>query len=73
MLVFVVVCGRPGERFVRLASRFSQAGKAYLVKVHSHATLVDLLEAGETEAAAAELERHLDEAESSMLTALDLN
>jgi DNA-binding GntR family transcriptional regulator len=41
-------------------------------QVHSHATLVDLLEAGETEAAAAELERHLAEAESSMLTALDL-
>ena len=41
-------------------------------QVHSHASLVDLLERGELEAAATELEQHLDHAESSMLTALDL-
>jgi DNA-binding GntR family transcriptional regulator len=42
-------------------------------QVHSHATLVDLLESGDTDAAAAELTRHLEHAESSMLTALELN
>jgi DNA-binding GntR family transcriptional regulator len=41
-------------------------------QVHSHATLIDLLERGDVEAAAAELTRHLEHAETSMLTALDL-
>ena len=41
-------------------------------QVHSHETLLDLLEAGEVEAAADELARHLADAETSMLTALDL-
>src|SRR6478672_3306955 len=42
------------------------------VQVHAHAALVELLEAGAVEAAAAELERHLANAETSMLAALDL-
>jgi DNA-binding GntR family transcriptional regulator len=41
-------------------------------QVHSHTTLVELLEAGDVDAAAAELDRHLHDAEASMLTALDL-
>ncbi len=41
-------------------------------QVHAHAALVELLEAGDVEAAAAELERHLAHAETSMLAALDL-
>jgi len=41
-------------------------------QVHSHETVVDLLERGEVEAAAAELAHHLADAETSMLTALDL-
>ena len=35
-------------------------------QVHSHSHLLDLLEAGDTEAAAAELAAHLAEAEESM-------
>jgi DNA-binding GntR family transcriptional regulator len=42
-------------------------------QVHSHATLVELLDRGDVQAAANELARHLEHAESSMLTALDLN
>jgi DNA-binding GntR family transcriptional regulator len=42
-------------------------------QVHSHATLVELLDRGDVQAAANELARHLENAESSMLTALDLN
>jgi DNA-binding GntR family transcriptional regulator len=42
-------------------------------QVHSHATLVALLDTGDVQAAANELARHLEHAESSMLTALDLN
>ena len=42
-------------------------------QVHSHATLLDLLDAGEVEAAAVELTHHLEHAETSMLTALELN
>ena len=42
-------------------------------QVHSHAALVALLEAGDVEAAAAELERHLAHAETSMLDALHLS
>ena len=42
-------------------------------QVHSHATLVELLDRGDVQAAANELTRHLEHAESSMLTALDLN
>jgi len=41
-------------------------------QVHNHAALLELLEAGDVEAAAAELERHLAHAETSMLDALDL-
>jgi DNA-binding GntR family transcriptional regulator len=41
-------------------------------QVHSHETLLDLLERGEVDAAAAELTAHLADAETSMLTALDL-
>jgi DNA-binding GntR family transcriptional regulator len=41
-------------------------------QVHSHETLLDLLERGEVDAAAAELSAHLADAETSMLTALDL-
>jgi DNA-binding GntR family transcriptional regulator len=41
-------------------------------QVHSHAVLLDLLESGDVEAAAAELARHLEDAETSMLTALEL-
>ena len=40
-------------------------------EVHAHAALVELLEAGDVEAAAAELERHLAHAETSLLAALD--
>jgi DNA-binding GntR family transcriptional regulator len=42
-------------------------------QVHSHTSLVELLEAGEIEAAATELARHLEHAETSMLAALDLD
>jgi DNA-binding GntR family transcriptional regulator len=42
-------------------------------QVHSHETLLRLLDAGETEAAVAELAQHLRDAEASMLTALDLD
>ncbi|MGZ4429148.1 MAG: GntR family transcriptional regulator [Nocardioidaceae bacterium] len=41
-------------------------------QVHSHAALVDLLEAGDLDAAATELEHHLGHAETSMLEALHL-
>ncbi len=41
-------------------------------QVHSHERLLTLLEAGDVEAAAAALEHHLEDAETSMLTALDL-
>jgi DNA-binding GntR family transcriptional regulator len=41
-------------------------------QVHSHARVVDLLERGEVEAAADALRHHLADAETSMLTALDL-
>jgi DNA-binding GntR family transcriptional regulator len=41
-------------------------------QVHSHESLVDLLEAGDVDGAVAALERHLGDAETSMLTALDL-
>jgi DNA-binding GntR family transcriptional regulator len=41
-------------------------------QVESHRTLLELLERGDLEAAAAELERHLQHAETSMLEALHL-
>ena len=41
-------------------------------QVHSHGLLLELLEAGDVEGAAAELSRHLDHAETSMLASLDL-
>jgi DNA-binding GntR family transcriptional regulator len=41
-------------------------------QVHSHESLVDLLERGRVDEAVDELTRHLEDAEASMLTALDL-
>jgi DNA-binding GntR family transcriptional regulator len=41
-------------------------------QVHSHATLLDLLDRGDVAAAVTELGHHLEHAERSMLTALDL-
>jgi DNA-binding GntR family transcriptional regulator len=41
-------------------------------QVHSHETLLELLDAGDVDAAVAELAHHLQDAEASMLTALDL-
>jgi len=41
-------------------------------QVNAHAALVELLQTGDVEGAAAELERHLAHAETSMLDALDL-
>ncbi|MFZ5846969.1 MAG: GntR family transcriptional regulator [Actinomycetota bacterium] len=41
-------------------------------QVHSHGALLELLEAGDVDAAAAELEEHLTHAETSMLDALHL-
>jgi DNA-binding GntR family transcriptional regulator len=41
-------------------------------QVHSHEALLDLLEGGHLEEAVAELAAHLENAEASMLTALDL-
>ena len=41
-------------------------------QVHSHRTLLDLLTAGDVDAAVQELGHHLEDAEASMLTALDL-
>jgi DNA-binding GntR family transcriptional regulator len=41
-------------------------------QVHSHETLLDLLAAGDVPAALEELTSHLQDAEASMLTALDL-
>jgi len=42
-------------------------------QVHSHEALLDLLEGGEVEEAVTELDRHLADAEESMLRALDLH
>jgi DNA-binding GntR family transcriptional regulator len=42
-------------------------------QVHSHATLLDLLERGDVEAAGEELAHHLEHAETSMMTALELS
>jgi DNA-binding GntR family transcriptional regulator len=41
-------------------------------QVHSHETLLDLLDRGDVDAAVVELTAHLEDAETSMLTALDL-
>jgi DNA-binding GntR family transcriptional regulator len=41
-------------------------------QVHSHETLLDLMDRGDLEGAVAELTRHLEHAEVSMLDALDL-
>jgi DNA-binding GntR family transcriptional regulator len=58
---------------IRLAlARVDRIRRNAADQVHSHAALVDLLERGEIETAATELEHHLDHAETSMLTALDL-
>jgi DNA-binding GntR family transcriptional regulator len=42
-------------------------------QVHSHARLLDLLDRDDVDGAAEELARHLAHAESSMLTALELD
>jgi DNA-binding GntR family transcriptional regulator len=41
-------------------------------QVHSHEALLDLLDRGDLDGAVTELARHLEHAERSMLTALDL-
>jgi DNA-binding GntR family transcriptional regulator len=41
-------------------------------QVHSHAALLDLLDRGDVDGAVRELGQHLEDAEASMLTALDL-
>ena len=58
---------------IRLAlARVDRIRRNAADQVHSHETLVRLLDAGDIDAAVAELGRHLQEAETSMLTALDL-
>jgi DNA-binding GntR family transcriptional regulator len=58
---------------IRLAlARVDRIRRNAVAQVHSHATLIDLLESGQVDAAADELAHHLAEAERSMLTALDL-
>lgn len=70
-------------RLVALAASLTSELRLALAKVdrirqnagdqaHSHATLVDLLEAGDVAAATEELARHLADAESSILEALHL-
>jgi DNA-binding GntR family transcriptional regulator len=78
---FVGLTGSP--RLVALAESLTAEIRLALAKVdrirrnagdqvHSHRSLVDLLERGDLEVAAAELDRHLEHAETSMLAALDL-
>lgn len=78
---FVGLTGSP--RLVALADALSDEVRLGLAKVDrirrnareqvaSHSELIDLLERGEVEAAARELEEHLQHAESSMLQALHL-
>jgi DNA-binding GntR family transcriptional regulator len=56
---------------IRLAlARVDRIRKNADAQVHSHATLVELLEAGRVDEAVAELGRHLHDAEVSMLTDL---
>ena len=58
---------------IRLAlAKVDRIRRNSAAEVHAHAALVELLEAGDVEAAAAELERHLAHAETSLLAALDL-
>jgi len=58
---------------IRLAlARFDRVRHSTSEQVHDHGALLDLLDAGEVEAAARQLEHHLAHAESSMLYALDL-
>ena len=76
--------GRTGStRLVALAESLTSEIRLALAKVdrirrntgdqvHSHASLLDLLDAGDIDGAATELEAHLAHAETSMLTALDL-
>jgi DNA-binding GntR family transcriptional regulator len=79
---FVGLTGSP--RLVALAESLTAEIRLALAKVdrirrnlasqvHSHQSLVDVLESGDVEAAAAELARHLRDAETSMLDALQLN
>lgn len=59
---------------IRLAlARVDRIRRNAREQVHSHATLLDLLDGGDVEAAATELSHHLEHAETSMLTALELN
>jgi DNA-binding GntR family transcriptional regulator len=78
---FVALTG--SERLVALAGSLTAEIRLALAKVdrirrnagdqvHSHELLLDLLDSGDLEAAVAELTRHLEHAEASMLTALDL-
>jgi DNA-binding GntR family transcriptional regulator len=78
---FVGLTGSP--RLIALADALSDEVKLGLAKVDrirrnadeqvaSHGALLDLLEKGEVERAAEELEQHLAHAEDSMLTALHL-
>ena len=78
---FVALTG--SSRLVALAESLTSEIRLALAKVdrirrnsgdqvHSHQHLVDLLEAGDVESAAEELERHLANAETSMLAALHL-
>ena len=58
---------------IRLAlARVDRIRRNAVAQVHSHATLIDLLEGGDVDAAADELASHLADAETSMLTALRL-
>ena len=58
---------------IRLAlAKVDRIRRNAAAQVHSHQTLLDLLESGRADAAAEELARHLADAETSMLTALDL-
>ena len=70
-------------RLVALADALSDEVKLGLAKVDrirrnaseqvaSHRSLLELLEAGDVDQAARELEQHLEHAEDSMLTALQL-
>jgi DNA-binding GntR family transcriptional regulator len=78
---FVALTG--SERLVALAGSLTAEIRLALAKVdrirrnagdqvHSHEELLDLLDSGDLEGAVVELTRHLEHAEASMLTALDL-
>jgi DNA-binding GntR family transcriptional regulator len=77
------VCLTGSTRLIALAESLTAEIRLALAKVdrirrnkhdqvHSHSALIELLERGDIDAAAEELDRHLEHAETSMLTALDL-